>query len=86
MKIPTYTQTAGLERFSQLERFGVYRATHKRLLSEDSTYQRRWQLYIAAVFCLAPIPIVGWVATVVLAFRQQEFQNQRIGDALQSAT
>ncbi len=41
MKIPTYTQTAGLERFPQLERFSVYRATHKRLLSEDPTYQRR---------------------------------------------
>lgn len=84
MKIPTYTQTAGLERFPQHERFGVYRATHKRLLNEDSTYRRRWQCYIAAVVCLVPIPIAGWVATVVLAFRQQEFQNQRIGDVLQS--
>jgi hypothetical protein len=51
MKIPTYTQTAGLERFPQHKRFGVYRATHKRLLNEDFTYQRRWQRYIAAVVC-----------------------------------
>lgn len=57
---------------------------HKRLLSEDFAYHRRWQRYIAAVVCLAIIPVVGWVAAVVLAFRQQEFQNQRIGHVLQS--
>lgn len=84
MKIPTYTQTAGLERFPQHERFAVYRATHERLLIEDSAYHRRWQRYIAGVACLAIIPIVGWVAAVVLAFRQQEFQNQRIGDVLRT--
>lgn len=84
MKIPTYTQTAGLERFPPHERWAVYRATHKRLLSEDSVYHFRWQRYIAAVFCLAIIPIVGWVAVLWLAFRQQEFQNQRIGDALRA--
>ncbi len=86
MKIPFYTQTIGLERFPQHERFAVYRAIHKRLLSEDSAYQRRWQRYIATVVCLAIIPIVGWVAVVVLAFRQQEFQNQRIGDLLRVGT
>ena len=85
MKIPTYTQIPGLDRYPEGERFAVYRATHKRLLSVDSAYHRRWQRYIAAVVCLAIIPIVGWVAAVVLAFRQQAFQNQRIGDVLQSA-
>ncbi len=84
MKIPTYAQTAGLERFPQHERFAVYRAAHKRLLSEDSAYHRRWQRYIAAVVCLAIIPIIGWIAAVVLALRQQEFQNQKIGDVLRA--
>ena len=84
MTIPTYRQTAGLERFPQHERFVVYRATHKRLLSEDSAYHRHWQRYVAGMVCLAIIPIVGWVAAVALAFRQQEFQNQKIGDALRT--
>lgn len=84
MKRPTYTHTAGLERYPQQERFAIYQATHKRLLSEDAAYHRRWQRYIAAVVCLAIIPIVGWVAAVVLAFRQQEFQNRRIGDVLRA--
>lgn len=85
MTIPTYTQVSGLDRFPQQERFAVYRATHHRLLQEDPVYHRRWQRYVAALVCLAIVPVVGWVAAVVLAFRQQEFQNRRIGDALRGA-
>lgn len=84
MKIPSYTQTRGLERYPQQERLAVYRSMHQRLLKEDWAYHRRWQRYIAAIVCLAVIPILGWIAAILLAFRQQEFQNQRIGDALQA--
>jgi hypothetical protein len=82
MKIPTYTQTPGLDRYPEGEQFAVYRATHKRLMSEDAAYRRRWSSYVAAIVCLVFIPIAGWIAVVILAFRQQEFQNQRIGDVL----
>lgn len=85
MKIPYYTSTPGLDRYPQGERFVVYRATHKRLMREDAVYQRRFSSYVTAVVCLALIPIVGWLAIIYLAFRQQEFQNQRIGNVLQSA-
>lgn len=85
MKLPTYKQTRGLERFPEQERLKMYRAAHQRLLREDVAYHRRWQRYIAAVVCLALIPVLGWVALVALALRQQAFQNERIGDALQPA-
>lgn len=86
MKIPYYTQTAGLERYPQNERFAVYRATHKRLMHDDVVYRRRRNSYIASVVCVAIfVPIVGWIAAIYLAFRQQEFQNRRIADVLQAA-
>lgn len=84
MRIPAYTQTAGLDRFPEHERFAVYRATHRRLLKEDAAYHRRWKRYVAALVCLAMVPIVGWMAAVVVAFRQQTFQNRRIGEALRA--
>lgn len=82
MKIPSYVDTAGLERYQQHERFTVYRTMHQRLLQEDITYHRRWQRYLAAMVCLALVPVLGWIAAVALALRQQRYQNQRIGDAL----
>jgi hypothetical protein len=84
MKIPYYTRTAGLDRHPQSERFAIYRATHKRLLREDVGYRKRWSSYIAAVVCLTIVPIIGWAAIVYLAFRQQAFQNRKIGDVLQA--
>ena len=84
MKIPSYTQTAGLERYPQGERFAVYRATHKRLMREDTAYQRRFSSYLTALIILVIIPVVGWAIAAYLAFRQQEFQNLRIGDVLQA--
>jgi hypothetical protein len=84
MKIPTYTQTPGLDRFPEGERFAVYRATHKRLMREDAAYRRRFSSYLTALICLVIIPIVGWAIAAYLVIRQQEFQNQRIGDILQS--
>lgn len=84
MNIPSYTRTAGLERYPEQERFTVYRMVQKRLLSEDSAYRRHCQCYIAIVVCLAIVPIIGWAAVVVLAFHEQAFQNQKIGDVLQS--
>jgi hypothetical protein len=84
MKIPTYTQTPGLDRYPEGERFAVYRATHKRLMREDTAYRRRFSSYLTALICLVIIPIVGWAIAAYLVFRQQEFQNRRIGDVLQS--
>jgi len=85
MKIPYYTQTAGLDRYPQQERFSVYRATHKRLMSEDSEYKRQCNSYTIRIVCFAVLlPVVGWILAVYLAFRQQEFQNRRIGDVLQA--
>lgn len=82
MKLPTYTHTAGLDRFPPRERFAVYRATHQRLLAEDRAYHQRWQRYIAALICLTTVPVFGWIAGIVLVCRQQEFQNLCIGAAL----
>ncbi len=77
--------TPGLDRYPEGERFAVYRSTHKRLMQEDIVYRRRFNSYLTALICLIIIPIVGWAFAVYLAFRQQEFQNQRIGDVLQIA-
>jgi len=85
MKIPTYTQTPGLNRYPEGERLAVYRATHKRLMREDTAYRQRFSSYLTALICLVIIPIVGWAIAAFLIFRQQEFQNRRIGDVLQSA-
>jgi hypothetical protein len=85
VKIPTYTQTRGLGRYPEDERFAVYRATHKRLMREDTTYRRRFSSYLTALVCLVVIPIVGWAIAAYLVIRQQEFQNRMIGDVLQSA-
>ena len=84
MKIPTYTQTPGLDRYPAGERLAVYRATHKRLMQEDTEYRRRFSSYLTALICLVIIPIVGWAVAAYLVIRQQEFQNRRIGDVLQS--
>jgi len=84
MKIPTYTQTPGLDRYPEGERFAVYRATHTRLMREDTAYRLRFSSYLTALICLVIIPIVGWAIAGYLVFRQQEFQNRRIGDVLQS--
>ncbi len=73
-----------LDRCPEGERFAIYRATHKRLMREDATYPRRFSSYLTAVICLTIIPIAGWAVAVYLVFRQQEFQNQRIGDVLQA--
>jgi hypothetical protein len=86
MKIPTYTQTPGLDRYPESERFAVYRATHKRLMREDTSYRRRFSSYLTALICLVIIPIVGWAIAVYLVFRQQEFQNRKIGNVLQAVT
>ena len=102
MKLPIYTSTPGLDRYPEHERFAVYRATHKRLMSEDAAYRKHWNSYVAAIVCVAVIPAGGFVAggalgivlpvlllsavvagVIFLAFRQQKFMNQRIGDALQ---
>lgn len=102
MQIPTYTQTPGLDRYPEDERLPVYRATHKRLMSEDASYRRQWTSYVAGIVCVAVVPVgafaaagtlgillsvvslVGVVAGVTyLAFQQQRFMNQRIGDVLQ---
>ena len=84
MKIPTYTQTPGLDHYPVSERFAVYRETHKRLMREDTAYQRRFTSYLTTLIIMVFIPIVGWAIAAYLVFRQQEFQNQRIGDVLQS--
>ena len=86
MTIPSYIQTAGLERYPQNERFAVYRAAHKRLIQNDADYRNRRNSYITGIICLTVlIPIVGWIGAVYLAFRQQKFQNQKIGSVLQAA-
>jgi hypothetical protein len=85
MKISTYKQTPGLDRFPENERFAVYRATHKRLMREDIAYRRQFSSYLTTLVYLAVIPIAGWAIAAYLAFRQQAFQNRRIGDVLQSA-
>ena len=83
MKIPYYTQTRGLERYPESMRFAVYRATHKRLMHEDAEYRRHYNSHFIQIICLAVLfPIVGWIAAAYLAFRQQEYQNQRIGNML----
>ena len=85
MKIPTYTQTPGLNRYPEDERFAVYRATQQAIdAGEDVAYRRRFSSYLTALICLVIIPgcWYGHVAAY-LVIRQQEFQNQRIGNVLQ---
>ena len=94
MKFPIYTSTQGLDRYPEHERFSVYCAMHKRLMSEDASYRRQWNSYVGGIVCVAVIPAGSFflggalgvslsVAGVVyLAFRQQKFMNQRVGDAL----
>ena len=84
MKISTYKQTPGLDRFPENERFAVYRATHKRLMREDIAYRRQFSSYLTTLIILVIIPVVGWAIAIYLAIRQQQFQNRRIGDALQA--
>lgn len=60
MKLPSYTATRGLDRYPELERFAVYRATHKRLMSENATYHRQWASYVAGIVCVSVVP-VGFV-------------------------
>jgi hypothetical protein len=84
MKIPTYTQTPGLDRYPKGEQFAVYRAMHKRLMREDIAYQRRFSSYLTTLIILVIIPVVGWAIAIYLAIRQQQFQNRRIGDVLQA--
>ena len=84
MKIPTYTQTPGLDRFPVSERFAVYCATHKRLMREDTAYQRRFSSYLTTLIIMLIIPVVGWAIAAYLVIRQQEFQNRRIGDVLRA--
>ena len=86
MKIPSYTQTAGLERFPERERFDVYRSKHQQLMGQDSGYRRRYNSFMAGVVCLALVPVLGWMGAIWLAWRQQEFQNRRIADVLQGRT
>ncbi len=102
MRLPIYTSTPGLDRYPERERLAVYRATHKRLMSEDAAYRRQWNSYVAEIVCVAVIPAGGFIGggalgtlmsvalmsagvagVIFLAFRQQKFMNQKIGDALQ---
>jgi hypothetical protein len=82
MKLPSYTQAPGLDRFPEKERFAVYLSAHQRLMQGDTTYRGRCRSYWAAVVCLALVPVLGWAILLWLAFRQQNFQNQRIGELL----
>jgi hypothetical protein len=66
MKFCLYSSTPGLERFSELERQGVWRSTHKRLMQEDPQYRRHvrrstWiQIWVAIVFTIA-LFFLSWV-------------------------
>jgi hypothetical protein len=61
MKLPIYTSTPGLDRYPERERFAVYRATHKRLISEDAAYRRKWSSHVAGIVCVAIVPAGGFV-------------------------
>ena len=56
MRLPIYTSTPGLDRYPERERFAVYRATHQRLMSEDTKYRRRCNSYAAGIVCIAVVP------------------------------
>src|SRR5579859_6641203 len=66
MKFCLYTSTPGLERFSESQREGVWRSTHKRLMQEDPEYRRhvrrgRWRLiWVAIVFTIASV-FLSWL-------------------------
>jgi preprotein translocase subunit YajC len=53
-------------------------------MREDIAYQRRFSSYLTTLIILVIIPVVGWAIAIYLAIRQQQFQNRRIGDALQA--
>lgn len=57
MKLETYTATKGLERFSEAERFQIYRATHKRLLRENAAYRRSYQCRFSALVAAIILPL-----------------------------
>lgn len=82
MKLPFYAQAAGLNRYPENERFAVYHSTHRRLLQLDKVYQERCRSYWMALVVCALVPVIGWTVCLWLAFRQQRFQNQRIGEFL----
>jgi len=82
MKLPFYTQAPGLNRYPESERLAVYQATHRRLLQLDRVYRVRCRSYWVAVVGFALVPVLGWAVCIGLAFRQQNFQNQRIGELL----
>src|SRR5438270_11538271 len=61
MRLPIYTSTPGLDRYPERERFAVYRATHKRLMSEDAAYRRQCNSYVSGIVCVAVIPAGGFI-------------------------
>lgn len=85
MKLPFYAQAPGLDRYPEMERFAIYQSTHRRLLQSDRVYRERCRTYWVVVVCCALVPVFGWVVCLWLAFRQQNFQNQRIGELLNGA-
>ncbi len=62
MKFVTYTATPGLERFPELERFRVWRSTHKGLLRADREYQRRVRRYRIRSIGTTVLFVLGCIA------------------------
>ena len=65
MRFCLYTSTRGLDRFPELERFRVWRSTHKRLMQEDAEYRRSVSRFKASVLLLS---VVYTIAVLSLAF------------------
>jgi len=116
MKFCTYSSTPGLDRYPIEQRYRVWRATHKELMSTDAEYQRAvrrfvFQIIASTLVCviIAPaftilqhqapndialpvlsvvVPLAVSVAyaffVVYASFRIQNFQNEKVGRALQS--
>ncbi len=58
IKLPFYTQTAGLGQYHKADRLRVYRRAHRDLLQADRGYRTRMRLFVLAVVGLSLSPIM----------------------------
>lgn len=96
MKFESYQATPGLARVPVEERFRVFRKVHRQLMREDPAYRTRFYKYVLGILALCAsaaaahsgtvsgilLPFVTAVPILYLAFRQQQYMNERVGEIL----
>jgi hypothetical protein len=67
MSIQSYKSTPGLDRYSANERYGAYRAAHRRLLLQDLNYRRHYRWYRIAELVVALVGASIWIGSHALS-------------------